>query len=156
MSLNSHIYYILGPTLFVKHMILKKGKVSHTNICFIPTCLETANKKPKWTIDQTWPWICLVCLYTLSQHFKFRRPMQKFRLLQEPNLDPLSPSYCLVCVQRLPSVWDMCFWGYWSHLAFSLTQVISFPSISIWVSNFWLIVYFDKYLKVLKDSLINL
>ena len=47
MSLNSHIYYILGPTLLVKHMILKKGKVSHTNICFIPTCLETANKKPK-------------------------------------------------------------------------------------------------------------
>lgn len=47
MSLNSHIYYILGPTLFVKHMILKKGKVSHTNICFIPTCLETANIKPK-------------------------------------------------------------------------------------------------------------
>jgi len=28
-------------------MILKKGKVSHTNICFIPTCLETANIKPK-------------------------------------------------------------------------------------------------------------
>ena len=47
MSLNSHIYYILGPTFFVKHMILKKGKVSHTNICFIPTCLETASIKPK-------------------------------------------------------------------------------------------------------------
>ena len=47
MSLNSCIYYILGPVFFVKHMILKKGKVSHTNICFIPTCLETANIKPK-------------------------------------------------------------------------------------------------------------
>ena len=47
MSLKSHIYYILGPTFFVKHMILKKGKVSHTNICFIPTCLGTANIKPK-------------------------------------------------------------------------------------------------------------
>ena len=47
MSLNSHIYYILGPTFFVKHMILKKGKVSHTNICFIHTCLEAANIKPK-------------------------------------------------------------------------------------------------------------
>ena len=47
MSLNSHIYYILGHTISVKHMILKKGKVSHTNICFIPTCLETANIKPK-------------------------------------------------------------------------------------------------------------
>ena len=47
MSLNSHIYYILGHTFSVKHMILKKGKVSHTNICFIPTCLETANIKPK-------------------------------------------------------------------------------------------------------------
>ena len=47
MSLNSHIFYILGPTFFVKHMILKKGKVSHTNICFIPTCLETVNIKPK-------------------------------------------------------------------------------------------------------------
>ena len=47
MSLNSHIYYILERTFIVKHMILKKGKVSHTNICFIPTCLETANIKPK-------------------------------------------------------------------------------------------------------------
>ena len=47
MSLNSCIYYILGPSFSVKHMILKKGKVSHTNICFIPTCLETANIKPK-------------------------------------------------------------------------------------------------------------
>ena len=47
MSLNSHIYYILGPTLFVKHMILKKGKVSHTSICFISTCLETVNVKPQ-------------------------------------------------------------------------------------------------------------
>ena len=47
MSLNSCIYYILGPTFSVKHMILKKGKVSHTNICFIHTCLETANIKPK-------------------------------------------------------------------------------------------------------------
>ena len=47
MSLNSHIYYILERTFIVKHMILKKGKVSHTNICFIPTCFETANIKPK-------------------------------------------------------------------------------------------------------------
>ena len=45
MSLNSHIYYILGPTFFVKHMILKKGKVSHTSICFISTCLEKVNIK---------------------------------------------------------------------------------------------------------------
>ena len=47
MSPNSCISYILRPTFFVKYMILKKGKVSHTNICFIPTCLETANIKPK-------------------------------------------------------------------------------------------------------------
>ena len=56
MSLNSCIYYILGPTFFCETfftkknffcVILKKGKVSHTNICFIPTCLETANIKPK-------------------------------------------------------------------------------------------------------------
>ena len=58
--------------------------------------------------------------------------MWKFRLLQGPNLDPLEPILLLgLCAEATPSVWDTCFRGYQSHLAFSLTQVISFLSISI-------------------------
>ena len=58
--------------------------------------------------------------------------MQKFSLLQGPNLDPLEPMLLFgLRAEATPSVWDMCFGGYQSHLAFSLTQVISFPSISI-------------------------
>ena len=58
--------------------------------------------------------------------------MQKFRLLQGPNLDALEPILLFgLRAEATPSVWDGCFLGYWSHLAFSLTQVISFPSISI-------------------------
>ena len=63
MSLNSHIYYILGPTLFVKHMILKKGKVSHTNICFIPTCLEAAKCETTSGLQtKCGPWVCFAYL----------------------------------------------------------------------------------------------
>ena len=58
--------------------------------------------------------------------------MQKFRLLEGPNLDPLEPILLFgLRAEATPSVWDMCFRSYWSHLAFSLTQVTSFPSISI-------------------------
>ena len=58
--------------------------------------------------------------------------MQKFRLLQGPNLDSLEPILLFgLCAEATPSVWDTCFRGYQSHLAFSLIQVISFLSISI-------------------------
>ena len=53
-------------------------------------------------------------------------------VLQGPNLNPLEPILLFgLCAEAAPSVRDMCFQGYWSHLAFSLIQVISFPSISI-------------------------
>ena len=36
MSLNSRIYYILGPMFLVKHMTVKKGKFSHTVSALYP------------------------------------------------------------------------------------------------------------------------
>lgn len=49
--------------------------------------------------------------------------MQKFRPLQGPNLGPLEPILLFgLHAEATPSVWDMCFRGYRSHLAFSLTE----------------------------------
>ena len=60
---SRNFYYILRPTFLVKHMILRKGKLSHTNICFIPTSLETAKGKSTSGLQtRCGPWVCLAYL----------------------------------------------------------------------------------------------
>lgn len=74
--------------------------------------------------------------------------MQKsaFQASQEPNLVPLI-QYCLVSMQRLPSVWSICSWIYWPYLAFPYSGLLSLHK-HLSFTNSCFIVYFDNYFKI--------
>ena len=154
MSLNSNFYYVLG-LFFVKHMIWRRDSFTYKYLLYSHLFGNSRRQTTSGPSTKPGPWICLVYLHKLSQHLKFRRLMQKSAVQASPKAksDPLAHPTLWSACRATPLIWGMCSWVYWPHLAFSLTQFTSFSSISIWVSKFCFIVYFDKYFKVLKTIL---
>lgn len=134
MSLNSHMYYILGRMFFVKHMIVKKGKFSHTLSALYPPVWKQETSSRKWAIDQTWPLDMFRLVDPLSQHLKLRRLMQKSAVEASPRTKsgPLEPILLFgLHVEASPSIWGRYSWVCLPQLAFALSQFTSVSSISI-------------------------
>ena len=110
---NRNFYYILRPTFLVKHMILRKGTLSHTNICFIPTCLETAKGKSTSGLQtRCGPWVCLAYLRPQTESaFKIsqtRAEVCASGFSENKVWSPLSPFCCSVCMWRPPLLYGAC------------------------------------------------
>ena len=145
-------------------MILRKGKLSHTNICFIPTSLETAKGKSTSGLQtRCGPWVCLAYLRPQTESaFKISQThaevcdsgfSENKVWSQASQRTKSGPPWAHSAVRSACGGLPFCMGRVCAGLPASpgfFTQVTSFSSISIWVSNSRFIVYFDNLFKVLK------